>query len=73
MEETNLLTPDKKKAADAHFKVREELRLDAPRARADYDAAAEAVRAKTEKLRALRLSRVAAPSKTRVAASSKKR
>jgi hypothetical protein len=52
-----MLNPSTKKAADSHFKVREEMRLDAPRARADYEAAAEAVREKTAKLRALRLSR----------------
>lgn len=58
-----MLNPTIKKAADAHFKVREELRLDAPRARADYEAAAEALREKTARLRALRLSRVAPASK----------
>lgn len=46
-----------KKATDPHFKVREELRLDAPRAWADYQAAAAAVRERTARLRALRLSR----------------
>jgi hypothetical protein len=58
-----MLKPAIKKAADAHFKVREELRLDAPRARAEYEAAAEAVRDKTARLRALRLSRTSPASK----------
>jgi hypothetical protein len=60
-----MLNPTIRKAADVHFKVREELRLDAPRARADYEAAADAVREKTARLRALRLSRMSSTSRAR--------
>lgn len=60
-----MTNPTVKKAADAHFKVREEMRLDAPVARADYEAAADAVREKTAKLRELRLSRTAPAPKKR--------
>ncbi len=55
--------PTTKKVADPHSKVREELRRDAPLAWADYHAAAAAVRERTARLRALRLSRAAASSK----------
>ena len=46
-----------KERADAHFKIREELKRDAPVARAEYDALAIAVREKTARLRLLRLAR----------------
>ena len=56
-----------KSRADVHFKVREHQRLDAPVARAEYDAAGAAVRARTVRLRELRLAREAAlePSKNK--------
>lgn len=64
-----------KKAANAQF-AKDQRQNDAKQAMAEYEAAALATRAKTERLRALRLAREAAtpaaPTKKRKAAASKK-
>ena len=64
-----------KKAANAQF-AKDQRLTDAKQAMAEYEAAAIAIRAKTERLRALRLARDAAdppaPAKKRKAAAGKK-
>ena len=68
-------TPKKKNEANAQF-AKDQRQNDAKQAMAEYEAAALATRAKTERLRALRLAREAAtppaPVKKRKAAAGKK-
>ena len=68
-------TSEKKNAANAQF-AKDQRQNDAKQAMAEYEAAALATRAKTERLRALRLARDAAtppePAKKRKAAAGKK-
>ena len=45
--------------AEAHFKAKEQQKLDAPIAMEEYQAAENAVRERTKRLRALRLAREA--------------